>query len=129
MIKIIKIFIVIILTFSINKEANTLYTTTTLFAELNVDLKNKWSFGFDANQNFYSGAQFQNNPSIFILNAYISKTILKNQRGDLKLYVNDVFNQRAGLNFFGQQNFFTESQVNVIPRYFMLSFNYKIIKI
>lgn len=115
--------------FSINAEANTTYTTTTVFAELNVDLKNKWSFGFDANQNFYSGSQFQNNPSIFILNAYISKTILKNQRGDLKLYVNDVFNQRAGLNFFGQQNYFTESQVNVIPRYFMLSFNYKIIKI
>lgn len=115
--------------FSLNPEANTRYINTSIFAELEVNLKKGWNFGAEARQNFYQGSLYNDNPSFLIIDAYVSKTVTKNQRGDLKLFVSDVLNQRNGFNYYGQQNYFVESQVNVLRRYFMLSFTYKIIKI
>lgn len=115
--------------FSLNKEANTRYINTKLFAEIDIEFKKGWDIGAEANQNFYEGSLYNDNPSFLILNAYVSKIITKNKRGTLKLFVSDILNQRNGINFYGQQNYFVESQVNVLRRYYMLTFNYKIIKI
>lgn len=115
--------------FSLASNTNTKYVNTGLFAEINVELKNDLNFGVDATQNIYTGNSFGGNPNFLIINAYISKTVTKNQRGVLKLEVSDLLNQRNGINNYGQQNYFTESTVNVLRRYVMLSFNYKIIKI
>lgn len=115
--------------FTLSSTTNTKYVNTGLFAEINFELKNDLNFGADATQNIYTGNSFGGNPNYLIINAYISKTVTKNQRGVLKLEVSDLLNQRNGVNNYGQQNYFTESRVNVLRRYIMLSFNYKIIKI
>jgi hypothetical protein len=115
--------------FTLSISTNTKYVNTTLFAEVNVELKNDWNFGAEANQNIYTGNSFGGNSNFLLIDAYVSKTVTKNKRGDLKLAVSDLLNQRNGINNYGQQNYFTESTVNVLRRYVMLSFNYKIIKI
>lgn len=113
----------------ISDQPNSMYVNTEIEGEIDIELKNDWEFGITGTQNFYSGKSLAVAQNFFILDAFVTKTIFKNKRGNLRLSINDALNQRTGISNYGQANYLTESRVNVLKRYGLLTFTYKIIKI
>lgn len=60
-----------------------------------------------------------------MVNAYMSRQFFKN-RGTFKLSVNDLFNQNTGVIRTSTNNSISDSNFNVLKRYFMLSFTYSL---
>jgi hypothetical protein len=64
-------------------------------------------------------AQDKNN-NIFLANAFLSKSILKNRSLNIRLEGNDLFNRNVGFSRSAYDNYITESTYNNIRRYFLL---------
>ncbi|NCI47646.1 outer membrane beta-barrel protein [Sediminibacterium soli] len=61
-------------------------------------------------------------------NASLAKSFLKNNRGEIKFSAFDLLNQNIGISSSGNQNYIEDSRFNVLNRYFMLSFSFRINK-
>jgi hypothetical protein len=64
------------------------------------------------------------NTSIPYWTASISKSFLKNKRGEVKLTAYDVLSQNVGISRVANQQYVEDSRFNVLSRYFMFSFLY-----
>ena len=113
----------------IGEQESSNYVNSKILGEVNIELKKDWEIGITGTQNFFQGRSLIVNQQFFILDAFVGKTILKNRRGHLKIAIYDALNQRTGISNYGQANYLVESNVNVLKRYSMLTFTYKIIKI
>ncbi len=54
------------------------------------------------------------------------RSFLKNQRGDLRLSVFDILKQNQSIQRNVTESYIEDVQTNVLQRYFMLTFTYKI---
>lgn len=66
--------------------------------------------------------------NVFIWNAYVSKSFLKDRSLVLKVTGNDILNQNIGFQYFTYNNTISETQYNNIRRYFMLSIGWNFTK-
>jgi hypothetical protein len=72
------------------------------------------------------GAGF--NTKYTLVNAYISRQFFKN-RGTFKVSVNDLFNENTGVSRSAGNNTITDTNFNVLKRYYKFSFTYSLSKI
>lgn len=72
------------------------------------------------------GANFYQ--TIPLLNVSFSRYMLKNKTGELKLSVNNLFDQALGVNQTASLNFIERQTTNSLGRFFMVSFIYSINK-
>ncbi|HYD22490.1 MAG TPA: outer membrane beta-barrel protein [Flavipsychrobacter sp.] len=63
-----------------------------------------------------------------ILNVYVERRFLKDNRGALRLAAFDVFNQNTGFSSVAAANVITQTTTNRLGRYFMLSFTLRLRK-
>jgi len=63
--------------------------------------------------------------SELLWNLSLSKQILREKRGTVKLQCYDIFNDRNNVIRVTSGNYISDTRTNMIPRYFLLSFNYK----
>ncbi len=63
-----------------------------------------------------------------MVNAYMSRQFFKN-RGTFKVSVNDLFNENTGVTRSSSNNSISDSNFNVLKRYFMFSFTYSLANI
>jgi len=106
------------------RTTNLGFSSQNVFADFRYNLKQSMSFELGANVNFYSEEQFGEAQTIPIVRASISKFVLKDQRGELKLSVFDLMNQNLGISRTENQNYIENSEIVSLARYFMLSFTY-----
>lgn len=110
--------------FSINTREN----QKVFNANYNADMNIKMPFSIYFNSRFafrtYTNNQYGFNQKQPILNLSVYKIVLKNKRGEVRLTANDVFKKNLGISQYASQNFYTESRVTTLSRYFMLSFTY-----
>ncbi|MGB3465755.1 MAG: outer membrane beta-barrel protein, partial [Cyclobacteriaceae bacterium] len=99
-----------------------------IYAAADIYVRKKWTIGANFNRDFYNGQSFDDNLSFPLLTASLSRTFLKLDRAELKLSVFDVLNTNQGISRNSNFNFIEEEQVNVLNRYFLVSFRYKISK-
>jgi hypothetical protein len=66
------------------------------------------------------------NTSVPFWNISLAKSFLKYKKGELKFTVLDVLNQNIGINRTANQNFIQDTRYNVLQRYFLLSFSYRL---
>jgi hypothetical protein len=66
------------------------------------------------------------NTSVPFWNISLAKSFLKHKKGELKFTVLDVLNQNIGINRTANQNFIQDTRYNVLQRYFLLSFSYRL---
>jgi hypothetical protein len=59
-------------------------------------------------------------------NAALNFTMLKDEKGVLKLGVYDILNRNAGINMYASRNMINTSQTNVLGQYVMATFTYNI---
>jgi hypothetical protein len=66
------------------------------------------------------------NTNVPFWNISLAKSFLKQKRGEIKFTVLDVLNKNIGVNRTANQNFIQDTRYNVLQRYFLLSFSYRL---
>ncbi len=100
------------------------YSSQNAFADITYSIKKSFALSAGLDVNFYSQEQFGEQQSIPILKASISKFILKDQKGEIKLSGFDLFNRNLGISRTENQNYIENTEIISLSRYFMLSFTY-----
>lgn len=114
---------------SINKNIVTKYWSFESNPYLNIKLPKKIYFELSGDINIYEKTSvfaLQNN--VYLLNASVKKAFTKDEKLEVKLYVNDIFNENRGINRNITSNFISETRSNVIQRFFLLSVIYNFSK-
>jgi hypothetical protein len=109
-------------------QPDQIFLNNTYTAEANLTfLKN---FQFSSNFDFLQYENSNNNFSqtIPLLNLSISRYLLKNKSGELKVSANNVFDKALGINQTATLNYFERQTTNSLGRYFMVSFIYSLNK-
>ena len=60
------------------------------------------------------------------MNGGVTFLFLKDQKGNLKLSVYDLLNQNVSIRRYTSENAIIDRQVNILKRYFLLTFTYNI---
>lgn len=109
-------------------QADQVFLNNTYTAEANLTfLKNfQFSSNFDLLQ--YENKNNNFSQTIPLLNLSISRYLLKNKSGELKLSANNVFDKALGINQTASLNYFERQTTNSLGRYFMVSFIYSLNK-
>ena len=84
----------------------------------NINLKNNLTYTIN------SGRASGFNTQIPYWTASLSKSFLKNKRGEMKLAAFDILNQNVGVNRIADQQFIEDTRFNVLRRYVTFSFLY-----
>ena len=90
---------------------------------------NKWMFSFDIAQRYNNGfSNIIDETPITIINFFLQRTFLKNDRAVIRLQAFDLLNQNSGISseVMGSQSF--DTRTNRLARYFLLSFNLRLQK-
>ncbi len=113
-------------TYSEDNELDQDFFNHRLYNDLSISLLRKWNLNSSFSLQTYSDRGFGASTRIPLWEASVSKTFLKNERGELKLSVFDLLNQNQGIDRQTQFNYIEEQRANALGRYAMLTFTYKI---
>ncbi len=114
--------------YSLQERLNNHYVNMSGYSDINFTPNDKWNFSFSADITRYSEQSFGNAVNIPILRAEINHYFLKGKRGVLTLAGYDLLDKNTGLERISQMNYLMESRTNVLGRYFMLTFKYRLNK-
>ena len=107
-----------------NGSRNTQKITPNIIGSVNITPS--FIFGADVSKEFNKG--FGNSANPFIVNTYVEKRFLKENRGTLRLQAFDLLNEQTNINRTVTDFLITDSQTNRLARYFMLTFTFKLQK-
>jgi hypothetical protein len=114
--------------YSVQTELNNTYTNQVYFLDANYRLKDKWYFAFSADINQYSSQSFNESLSIPLLKMEISRYFFKNNRASVGISVFDILNKNTGIVRSADVNAIQETRSNIIGRYGLVSFKYRLNK-
>ncbi|RWY52335.1 TonB-dependent receptor [Mucilaginibacter gilvus] len=125
--------------YAVNKTDNSLNTAlfnqNTNIRTLNLGASGKnyfwkdWTLSYDYNKTFnygYSEELQIKNPNI--LNTYVERRFLKDHRGTLRFAAYDLFNENTGFSTVTTGSTVTQTNVNKLGRYFLVSFTLRLQK-
>ncbi|MDQ2753574.1 MAG: TonB-dependent receptor family protein [Bacteroidota bacterium] len=111
---------------SLQPQNNVTYFSGNAAASINLLSKSGWVLHTDLANQIYTGLSSGFNQNYTLWNASAGKKFLKNQRGDLRLSVFDILKQNQSITRTTTASYIQDVQTNVLQRYFMLLFTYKI---
>jgi hypothetical protein len=82
-----------------------------------------WTLSYDYTKTFYYGYKGSTNPNL--LNTYVERRFLKGNMATLRFSVMDVFNQNTGFTSTQNGSYVTQTNVNRLGRYGLLTFTYR----
>jgi hypothetical protein len=115
--------------YSIQDALNNRYVNLAGFAEMRWNPSEKWNFAFKADVTNYTAQSFDEPIFIPLLSTEISYYFLKNNRGVLTLQGMDLLNKNTGIQRISELNYLQERQTNMLGRYVMLTFKYRLNKL
>jgi hypothetical protein len=110
--------------YSINTNQNQKIVNANYSADMNVKGPKDIYLSARFNYRTFKNDQFGFDQKLPILNLSVYKVMLKSKKGEIRLTANDVFKRNLGISQQVNQNYYTESRVATLSRYFMLSFTY-----
>ncbi len=110
--------------YDFQQSANTHYFKQSWSADFNYRFKNDFFLITDLDYFINAGRSTGFNQNIFLWNMALAKKIFKNKAGELKVTAYDVLNQSKGINRTSSDNYIEDTRSNVVPRFFLFSFNY-----
>ncbi len=113
---------------TIQTDLNSSFLSQNSKAKVNVTLMKKLVLHAEYNNQLYSGLTQSFNQNIHLLNAAIALKFLKDNKGELRLYVFDILDQNKSINRTVTETYIEDSKTNILQRYFMLTFTYTIKK-
>lgn len=114
--------------YSIQESLNNRYVNMSGYSDISWTPNDKWYFAFSADITRYAEESFGDAVNIPILRAEISHYFLKSKRGTLTLSAYDLLDKNKGLERISEMNYLMERQTNVLGRYAMLTFKYRLNK-
>jgi hypothetical protein len=84
----------------------------------------KWAIGTGMDYGIYSAESFGGRREVPLWRASLTRYLLKNNRGQLRLAVFDLLNRNVGIQRSSSFNFLQEERVRTLSRYATLSFAY-----
>jgi hypothetical protein len=114
--------------YSLQKAFNNRYFSQLYEAQVEWDLPGGFHFSTEFAYNINNQLAAGFNTKVPLWHAAISKQMLKFNRGELKIRVNDMLNQNIGVSRNSNQNYIEDSRVNTLRRYAMISFTYSLSK-
>jgi hypothetical protein len=114
--------------FSIQESLNDDYLDYSYFTELSYNPSGHWNFQFSADVTHYNTQSFARAITIPLMGAEVSYYFLKNNRGTFTLQGADLLNRNTGIERITDSNYLRERRSNMLGRFFMMSFKYKLNK-
>ena len=114
--------------YSIEQSLNNRYNTLSCFTEISYSPNNHWRFFISADITQYSGRSFNQSVNIPLIQAEIARYFLKGNRGVLILECFDLLNKNTDLKRISDSNYLMEKRSNIIGRYLMITFKYRLNK-
>lgn len=118
--------------YSINDNSSDIYSQLNKYLSHNVRADFKWvawkGFTLTANATYnqYKGITDNYNEEILLCNAYLGKKLFKDERGELSIGVNDIFNQNRDFRRSVGANYIQNTTNLAIGRYVAVQFVYNI---
>ena len=112
--------------YSISAALDQSFLQQKYFADVTWDITEKWSVSTSLDYQIYSGAAFAENQEVPIWRASVSRYILKDNKGMIRLSAVDLLNRNLGVNRVAELNYVQEETIRSLGRYFMLSFTYSL---
>ncbi len=109
-------------------QQNVDYGSWTISNNSRIDLPKDWVFKHDLEYIINRGLSSGVNQNIILMNASFEKTLFKKKTGILRVSGFDVFKQNKSIARSVNGNNITDTKVNRLTRYFMLTFIYRINK-
>jgi len=94
--------------------------------QFNLLSKTGWFFQNDLNHQSYKGLTDAFNQSFWLWNMGVGKKFLKDKKGELKFSVFDLLEQNRSINRTVTETYLEDVQTQVLQRYFMLTFSYRL---
>lgn len=113
---------------SIEENLNAKYYDLSWFGEITYTPTAKLLFFFSADITNYTAQNFEEAQLVPLLGAHISYSFMKNNRATLTLAAQDLLNKNTGIMRVSELNYLQEKTSNIIGRYFMLTFKYRLNK-
>ncbi|HEX6223702.1 MAG TPA: TonB-dependent receptor [Chryseolinea sp.] len=104
------------------------FLNQTYTAETNLTVKKKNLLSGTFEYLIYEGKSVHFYQTIPLLNLSVSRYILKNNSGEIKLSVNNLLDKALGINQTATVNYVERTVTNSLGRYFMLTFTYALNK-
>jgi hypothetical protein len=108
------------------ESSNQSFNNQVYFVDATLYFLKKWSLNSIFDYNVYSSASFTGDQKVKLWEASIKKSMLKDDRGELKLSVFDILNQNRGVNRTTDFNYIQEERIASIGTYYMVSFTYRL---
>ena len=115
--------------YSWTQGLNNHYTQQNYSLEADASLPLDIHFNSDINYIINTGRAVGYNTKLYLWNASLSKLVLKSKKGEIKFSVNDILNQNVGISRNANQNYVEDVTYRSLPRYFMVSFTYSLMKV
>jgi hypothetical protein len=112
--------------YSLNSNRNSSYYTYTASGDISYIFPRKFIVSTDIDFINNSGLASGFNQSYFLWNAGLSKQMLKNKRGELKLSVYDILKQNRSVSRNFGSNYIEDVENSAIQRFLLLSFTYNL---
>ncbi|MEM8891113.1 MAG: outer membrane beta-barrel protein, partial [Bacteroidota bacterium] len=114
--------------YSVSSELNRTFLNQSYNATLILNLGKSWNVETDIDYNIYTDDEF-GQQSIPLWRASISRFVLKNNRGQLKLSAFDMLQRNLGFSRNSNFNYIEEISTATLSRYFLLSFTYSLSRV
>lgn len=114
--------------YSIQESLNNRYQSLSCFADLSYTPSDAWYFGVSANLTNYSAESFDGAVNIPLLGAEAGFNFLSNRRAQVAIKAYDILDKNKGIERVAEMNYLRETRSNVMGRYVMLSFKYRLNK-
>lgn len=97
-------------------------------AKARITIAKKWNLKTDFNYSIFDDLGYGENFAIPIWSASVSRTFFKSDQLKIELSAENILNEAFRINRYNWNGNVTETQTNLLGRYFMLSVAYKINK-
>ena len=110
--------------YSVSKNLNQTFINQRYFGDVTVFPNHHWALSTGMDYQVYSAESFGGAQEIPIWKASITRYVLKNRKGQIKLSAFDLLNRNVGISRNSQFNYLEEVRSRNLSRYFMLTFAY-----
>ncbi len=110
--------------YSLQEQSNTNYFYHTAGVRVNLIFLDGIVLRNDVNNTLYTGLAGGYNQDIVIWNVGLGKKFLADQRGELRVTANDILNQNKNVSRSITDSYVQDTENQVLPRYFLLTFTY-----
>jgi outer membrane receptor protein involved in Fe transport len=114
--------------YEFDTQQDQVFFNKTYTAESNLNFLKNYSVSGSFDYLIYNSQTTDYNESIPLLNISLSRYVLKNKAGEIKLGVNNLLDQSLGVTQTATSNYYQQETINNLGRYYMVSFTYALNK-